>query len=132
MQDCLFCKIVDKEIPSKVVHEDKVSFAFLDIKPYNLGHTLVVPKKHYRWVWDIKEIGEFYTSVNKIANALKLGLKTDYIVSLVFGEEVNHAHVHLIPRFKDDGHGSAIKLGNFKNISEKEQGNAIKKIQRFL
>src|SRR3989344_4473813 len=120
MSDCIFCKIVKKEIPSKIVYEDKISFAFLDIKPYNLGHTLVIPKKHYRWVWDIKEIGEFFKSVNKVANAIRKGLKTEFVVSLIVGEEVPHAHVHLVPRFKDDGHGSAIKLGNFKYKVERK------------
>jgi len=132
MSDCIFCKIVKKEIPSKIVYEDKISFAFLDIKPYNLGHTLVIPKKHYRWVWDIKEIGEFFKSVNKVANAIRKGLKTEFVVSLIVGEEVPHAHVHLVPRFKDDGHGSAIKLGNFKNISEKDQLEALSKIKKYL
>src|SRR3989344_4214177 len=132
MDDCIFCKIIKKEIPSRIVYEDKLSFAFLDIKPYNLGHTLVIPKKHYRWVWDIKEIDEFYKSVRNIANAIKKGLGTDYVVSLVFGEAVPHAHVHLIPRFNNDGHGNAIKLGNFKNISEDEQLDSLKKIQSFL
>ena len=132
MKDCIFCKIINNEIESKVVYEDKVSFVFFDNNPYNLGHTLVIPKKHYRWVWDIKEIKEFYTSVNKIANAIRKGLKTDFVVSLVVGEAVKHAHVHLIPRYPKDGHGGAIDLKNFKNISEKEQLEAVDKIKRFL
>lgn len=132
MKDCIFCKISRKEIPSKVVYEDKTSFAFFDNNPYNLGHTLVIPKTHYRWVWDIKETGKFYESVNKIANALRKGLNTEFVVSLVVGEEVPHAHVHLVPRFKGDGHGEAINIHNHKKFTDKEQDEAIKKIQRFL
>src|SRR3989344_135512 len=132
MENCIFCKIIKKEILSKVVYENKIIFAFLDNNPYNLGHTLVIPKKHYRWVWDIKDIGEFYNSVNKVANAMRKGLKTEFIVSLVVGEEVPHAHVHLVPRYKNDWHGGAINIHNHKKLTDKEQDEAIKKIQRFL
>lgn len=132
MENCIFCKIINKEIPSKIVYEDKVSFAFFDNNPYNLGHTLVIPKKHYRWVWDIKEIKEFYESVSKVANAIRKGVKTDFVVSLIIGEAVHHAHVHLIPRFSNDGHGGSIDLRNIKRIPDDEQDKALKKIQRFL
>ena len=127
--DCIFCKIVNKEIPAYVVYEDDNFLAFLDVRPLNPGHTLVIPKKHYRWVWDVKNIGEYYEVVAKIAKAMKKALGTDYIVSLVFGEEVPHAHVWLVPRYADDGHGGAIDLENIKDINEQEMVNIAKKIQ---
>ena len=132
MKSCIFCKISKKEISSKIVYENKNVFSFLDNNPYNLGHTLVIPKKHYRWVWDIKEIDQFFNSISKVANAMKKGLETDYIVSLIFGEEVHHAHVHLVPRYENDGHGGAIDIHNHKKFPDKEELEAIKKIQRFL
>ena len=70
-QNCIFCKIIKGDIPSHKVYEDENYFAFLDIRPLNPGHTLVIPKKHYRWVWDVENIGEYYEITSKIANAIK-------------------------------------------------------------
>lgn len=130
MNNCIFCKIVKGEIPSYKVYEDENFLAFLDIRPLNPGHTLVIPKKHFRWVWDIENIGEYYKVVKKIANAIKKVHKTDYVISLVFGEEVDHAHTWLIPRFKDDGHGSAIDLKNIKEIPAEKMQKIAEKIQK--
>jgi histidine triad (HIT) family protein len=132
MEDCIFCKISQKKIPAEIIYEDDNFVAFLDIRPLNLGHTLVIPKKHYRWVWDIEHIGAYYEVVKKIANTLKKALQTDYVVSLVFGEEVEHAHTWLVPRFKNDGHGGGIDLNNVKNIDEKEMKLIAKKIRKTL
>ena len=130
--ECIFCKIVNNEIPSYKIYEDDLVFAFLDIRPLNPGHVLVVPKKHYRWVWDIKSIGEFYAVVGRIANAIRDAYNTDQVVSLVFGEEVEPAHVWLVPRFKDDGHGGAIDLSNVKKLSENEMVESSEKIKKKL
>ena len=132
MADCIFCQIVKKEIPAYLVYEDNDFLAFLDIRPLNPGHTLVIPKKHYRWVWDVKNIGQYYQVVAKIAHALRKVFQTDYIVSLVFGEEVPHAHVWLIPRLPNDGHGGAIDLNNVKKIPEKEMKQIALKINTSL
>ncbi len=129
---CIFCKIIKGEIPSFKIYEDDVVMAFLDIRPLNPGHTLVIPKKHYRWVWDIENIGEFYERVRKIALAIKKAYKINYVVSLVFGDEVEHAHVWLIPRFKSDGHGGAINLSNIKNIDREQMHKEAEKIKKFL
>lgn len=130
--DCIFCKIAAGEIPSYKIYEDDNYFAFLDIRPLNPGHTLVIPKKHCRWVWDMENIGEYFEVVKKIANAIKKALNTDYVVSLIFGEEVPHAHVWLVPRFADDGHGGAIDLNSIKNLSEEEMKAAAEKIKTNL
>lgn len=130
--ECIFCKIISGEIPSYKVYEDENFFAFLDIRPLNPGHTLVIPKKHYRWVWDVENIGGYFEVVKKIANAIKKVLNTDYVVSLVFGEEVPHAHVWLAPRFEGDGHGGAIELKNVKAISEKEMKSIAEKINNEI
>ena len=130
--DCIFCKIIKKEIPSYKVYEDENFFAFLDIRPLNPGHTLVIPKKHCRWVWDVENIGEYYKVVGKIANAIKKAFDIDYVVSLVFGEEVEHAHIWLVPRFENDGHGAAIDLKNVKQLSEQEMKNSAEKIKSYI
>jgi len=130
--DCIFCKIAKKDIQSHIVYEDEKYFAFLDINPRNPGHTLVIPKKHYRWVWDIKDIESYYKIVGKVANAIRKALNTDWVVSLVLGEEIPHAHVWLVPRFKDDGHGNAIKFDNIKQISKEEMTKIAEKIRKFI
>jgi histidine triad (HIT) family protein len=132
MGSCIFCQISQKKIPAEIIYEDDNFVAFLDIRPLNPGHTLVIPKKHYRWVWDVENIGAYYKIVKKIANTLKNVLQTDYVVSLVFGEEVEHAHTWLVPRFKNDGHGGAIDLNNVKDIDEEEMKLIAKKIRKIL
>ncbi|MCK4539667.1 HIT domain-containing protein [Candidatus Parcubacteria bacterium] len=137
--ECLFCKIANKELPCYKVYEDKDFLAFLDIRPLNPGHVLVIPKKHFRWVWDVPvksesspNISEYYIVVSKVANAIKKAFDTDYVVSLVFGEEIDHSHVLLIPRLKDDGHGTAIDLKNIKELSDREMTVAQEKIVKQL
>jgi len=132
MKDCLFCKIVAGEIPSNKVYEDNDYFAFLDIKPLNPGHALVIPKKHYRWVWDDKTIGKYMEACQKVANAQRKAFNIEQIVSLIFGEEVEHAHIWLVPMLPDDGHGGAIDLSNHKKISGKEMLELAEKIRGEL
>ena len=97
MLDCIFCKIVSGDIPAYKVYEDESFLAFLDINPKSPGHIQVIPKKHYRWVWDVPEIGTYFTVVRKIALAQKKAFKTDYILSKIVGEEVPHAHIWVFP-----------------------------------
>ncbi len=97
MQDCIFCKIVSGEIPAHKVYEDDTFLAFLDIRPLSPGHTLVIPKKHYRWVWDTENIGDYFKIVQKTALAQQKAFGTDEVHSKVVGEEVPHAHVWVFP-----------------------------------
>lgn len=98
MKDCIFCKIVRKEIPSTNVYEDEDFLAFLDIRPLSPGHTLIIPKEHYRWVWDVPNVGAYFEVVKKIALAQQRAFGTiEEIHSKVVGEEVAHAHVWLFP-----------------------------------
>jgi len=126
--DCVFCKIVKGEIPSYKVYEDDDFFAFLDIRPKNPGHVLVIPRKHYRWVWDVENIGAYYEVVGKVANAIKKAMNTDFVVSIVVGEEVPHAHVWLVPRYENDGHSGALDFDITKEIPEEEMKVVQKKI----
>ena len=94
--NCIFCRIISGEIPSYKVYEDSEFLAFLDISQFTPGHTLVIPKQHYRFVWDVENIAGYYQVVQKIAaHYSALGYK--FIDSLVMGRDVPHAHVHLIP-----------------------------------
>jgi histidine triad (HIT) family protein len=96
MHNCLFCKIVKGEIPSYKIHEDDKFLAFLDIAQFTKGHTIIIPKKHYDFIWDIKNVGEFYEFAVKIANHYrKIGY--EFVDSASFGRMIPHAHYHLIP-----------------------------------
>ena len=130
MENCIFCKIVKGEIPSYKVYEDEQFFAFLDIHPLNKGHTLIIPKQHYRWVWDIQE--EYSQILNKIAKAIKKAFQTDYVQSVIMGDEVHHAHIHLIPRFENDGHSNLPQPADYKEFSKEEMKEFAEKIASFL
>jgi histidine triad (HIT) family protein len=97
MEDCIFCKIVAGEIPSNKVYEDDEFLAFLDIRPLSPGHTLVIPKMHHRYVWDVENIDQYFIVVQKIARALQKEFGTERVQMKVFGEEVPHAHVWVFP-----------------------------------
>lgn len=127
---CIFCKIIKGEIPCYKVYEDDNFLAFLDITPRNKGHTLLIPKKHYRWVWDMKE--NYSTAVNKIANAIKKAFDTNFVISFVIGEDVPHAHIHLVPRFDGDGHGALINESLKREISKEEMQDIAEKISTAL
>jgi histidine triad (HIT) family protein len=92
---CIFCEIVRGDVPSEKVYEDPGFLAFLDIRPLSPGHTLVIPKKHYRYVWDVENIGEYFGVVQKVARALQKTSGTEEVYMKVIGEEVPHAHVWL-------------------------------------
>jgi histidine triad (HIT) family protein len=109
-EDCIFCKIATGKIPCAKVYENEHVLAFLDIAPVNKGHTLVIPKKHSVNLLDIPdaELKEVMAAAKKVANAVKIGTKCDGIsLSMsngkAAGQEVGHAHVHIIPRFSYDG-----------------------------
>lgn len=110
MNECIFCKIIKGEIPSSKVYEDDFCFAFLDIKPINKGHVLVVPKEHTRNLLDAKDsvLKKLFPVIKKLANAVKTSLNADGINIGINNEEasgqaVMHFHIHIIPRFNNDG-----------------------------
>lgn len=98
MKDCVFCKIVKGELPCYKIYEDKDFLAFLDVGPFTDGHTLLIPKKHYRWVWDYPEIGQYFSTAYKIINRYRKVLKDDFVASVVWGQLVEHAHIQILPR----------------------------------
>src|SRR3989344_1864582 len=95
--NCIFCKIVRGEIPSYKVYEDDQYLAFLDINPQSPGHVQVIPKEHYRWVWDTPDIGKYFEVVKKIAKAQQKAFGTNFILSKIIGDEVEHAHIWVYP-----------------------------------
>ena len=103
MENCVFCKIVEGEIPSHKVYEDDDFLAFLDIHPHAPGHTQVIPKKHTRWVWDVENVGKYFEIVRNIAQAQQKAFETDWILSKIVGDEVPHAHIWVFPNDKVKG-----------------------------
>jgi len=118
MEQCIFCKIVKGEIPSHKVYEDDGFLAFLDIHPHTPGHTQVIPKKHYRWVWQVPNAGEYFEVVKKIALAQQKAFQTDFILSKIIGDEVPHAHIWVFPNDKVKG-DKADLAGNAEKIKTK-------------
>ncbi len=115
MENCIFCKIVKGTIPSHKVYEDADFLAFLDIRPESPGHTLVIPKDHYRWVWDHPKVGAYFEVAKKIALAERKAFDTELIISKVYGEEVPHAHIWVFPDKSIKG-DKADFVGNSKKI----------------
>jgi len=110
-QDCLFCQIVAKAIPSHTVYEDDATCAFLDINPVNPGHTLIIPKEHYPDFSETPDevVDRVMRTIRKVAPAVLLTTNTQaYHVTINngidAGQVIFHTHAHLIPRQPDDGH----------------------------
>ena len=109
--DCVFCKIVDAQLPAHKVYENHEILAFLDIRPINPGHTLVIPKTHVANLDTLEPslAGRLFQVAGQIAAALrKSGLRCEGInVWLADGkaafQEVPHVHIHVIPRYSGDG-----------------------------
>ena len=111
MSDCIFCKIVEKEIPATIVHEDDDVLVFMDIGPIIKGHVLVISKKHYDPVTETPDdlLAKLHITAKRIAQAQMNGFGADGVNIIqnngtAAGQEVPHIHVHVIPRFSDDGH----------------------------
>lgn len=121
--DCLFCKIINGDIPSSKVYEDDKVLVFLDINPNTNGHMLIVPKEHVVTVDDISEdLAKHILKVEKeMYSLLKDKLKCEGMTIVQnndLGQEVKHYHVHLIPRYKDDCWKMAFRQDNLKEISD--------------
>lgn len=97
MDDCIFCKIVNGDIPCYKIYEDDEFLAFLDISEFTEGHTLVIPKKHFRFIWDVENMQGYGNAVKKICNHFTKELGYKYVDTLSFGRMVPHAHIHLVP-----------------------------------
>jgi histidine triad (HIT) family protein len=108
--DCIFCKIISKEIPAKILYEDDDTISFLDAFPVAKGHTLVIPKQHYAKIQDLpSEINEkLFNTVHKMIPKVD-SLQGSTLVAIHngkdSGQEVPHVHVHLIPRSNSDSAG---------------------------
>jgi histidine triad (HIT) family protein len=110
MADCVFCKIMAKQIPATVVHEDEHTLAFMDIGQVNPGHVLVALKKHVENIFALDEAqaAAVFGSVARVARAIRgafepQGLSVYQANGAAAGQTVFHLHIHLVPRYEGDG-----------------------------
>lgn len=110
MEQCIFCKIAAGEIPVEKVYEDEHVIAFPDIHPKKPGHTLVIPKAHYRWFEDMPDdIGDYvFRAAKHIARDLKEKYGAYYVQLGIVGKDVPHVHVHLVPHQGEKDLASAL------------------------
>ena len=98
MESCIFCRIAKGEIPSLKIYEDALFFGFLDIHPRVKGHTLLIPKKHYIWVYDVPEFEKYWGAALRITRAMQKTLSPKFVTYVTHGLEIPHAHIHILPR----------------------------------
>lgn len=110
MNECIFCKIIKKEIPSYKIYEDEDTYVFLDIAKDVDGHTLVIPKKHYKNILDCDDdiLSKVMTTAKKVSSFYVNNCGYEGVNIINANEEaaqqsVGHLHIHIIPRKSDDG-----------------------------
>ena len=133
---CMFCRIAQKQIPASLVYENEKAMAFLDIRPLNEGHTLVIPKEHYETIFEIPQelIAYLHGIVKQVAIAVKKATKADGISIIqqngkAANQDVLHLHVHVVPRYEGQ------KLPRFNEISEVDReklSQTATKIRQYL
>ena len=130
MNECVFCKIVKKEIPTDIIYEDEEFWGFLNINSIHLGQSLLTPKKHYENLYELPDdiLAKMAILLKKFSIAIKKTTKADGIniimnVESAAGQIVPHAHFHIVPRFKDDGYkhwtGKSFPKEEASKIAEK-------------
>ena len=109
MENCIFCKIVQKDIPGKIIYEEEVCLAFLDLSQTTDGHTLVIPKKHYKNILEVNDetLTHLIVVTKKLANKIVKNLNANGVNILtnaneIAGQTVMHFHIHIIPRYNQD------------------------------
>lgn len=131
--DCIFCKIAAGEIPSQTIYEDDSYRVILDLGPAAKGHALILPKEHYADIFEIPEekAGEVFRLAKNMAVKMKAALQCDGFNIVqnngkVAGQTVFHFHMHLIPRYTDDGQDINWKPGEPTQEELKETADIIR------
>lgn len=135
-QNCVFCKIIKKEIPSKIVFEDEICIAFLDINPATQGHLILIPKEHYMMLPMVPEnvLGHMGVISRNLSDLLKQTFECKDVSIVIAsgaaaGQQVQHFFMHVIPRYDDDG--IDLDLSGEK-LDEKELEDLAQKIKTRL
>lgn len=129
-QNCIFCKIIAGQIPAAKIYDDEKILAFLDINPVNKGHTLVIPKQHHPMMTDTPDdlVADVFQKSKKLMLIIKEALKADFVSVAVVGIEVPHFHVHLVPRFQDDGLANGWPTKNYDDGEIEKYAEKIKQL----
>lgn len=124
--NCIFCKLANGDIPTNTLYEDELVRVILDASPATKGHSLILPKEHYRNLFDLddKYAAHILTVAKKLANAMKKslgcsGLNLMQNNETIAGQTVFHFHLHVIPRYEDDNLNLAFKPGNLNTEDAK-------------
>ncbi len=137
---CIFCRISDGELPASVVYEDEFTIAFLDIQPYTPGHVLVIPKSHAASLSDLshEDAGHVMRASQLVAEALRhSGLLCEGVNlwlsdGKAAGQEVDHVHMHVFPRYEGDGVSLSIVPGNIKQRGRERLNQDARMIEEGL
>ena len=135
--DCIFCKIIAGEIPAVKVLDEELVLAFMDINPSSRGHMLVVPKKHAENIFEISEsdLAAMIKVVKRCATAAKEALKAEGVTVLQLNGKasdqiVPHLHIHIIPRWEDDG--LSISCWEMKPGDMEEMKDIARKVKEHM
>lgn len=132
-EECIFCKIASKEKQAYIVYEDELCMAFLDAFPVTEGHTLIIPKEHYKNIYEIPE--DILAHIMKISKRLALdyqqifntvGLNIIQSNGTVAKQTVFHFHVHLVPRYHQDG------LILFRHHFARNENNLVQSYRKIV
>ena len=115
---CIFCQIIQGKAPAHKIWEDERFLAFLDNRPLTRGNTLVIPKKHCRWVDDVPNFGAYFEVAKRIGLAAKKGLGAQWVSYITLGLGVPHAHIRVVPRYPNDLHGELPILREIESLTE--------------
>jgi histidine triad (HIT) family protein len=131
--DCIFCDIIQRKSPAEIIYEDEKVISFLDIRPINYGHTLVIPIKHYEDFISVPsdEMNAIINVTQNISEAVSKSLKADGFNIIAnngaaAGQRVFHFHFHIIPRYNTDKFHFRPVLKNYSNGSMKEIADKIR------
>jgi histidine triad (HIT) family protein len=135
-ESCVFCKIARKQASASLVYEDEKVIAFLDTKPLNEGHTLVIPKEHYETIYEIPEeqIAYLHRIVKRTALAVKKATRADGISIFqqngkAAGQEIFHLHVHVVPRYEGQ---KLLRFGEIPEASREKLNQVASNIRKHF
>ncbi len=137
---CIFCRIATGELPASVVYEDEYAMAFLDIQPINPGHVLVIPKKHADSMADLSEedaghmmlVGQIMDRALRHSELRCDGVNMFIADGRAAGQDVNHIHLHVFPRFTEDGFEIRINPSAKKPPGKEQLNETAEKLKQAL
>jgi histidine triad (HIT) family protein len=138
--DCVFCKIIKRELPASFVYEDELCIAFLDIHPMTEGHVLIIPKVHKERFTQLDDqtAGHIFKIGHKVLRAVEKselrseGANLFLSDGVVAGQEVMHSHLHIAPRFKGDGQRVGFMHADPEQVSRKSLDEIALKISSHI